>query len=58
MKMTPKSCSCTQCRRGKSIRAQKILMKKQERSFRHMTKAALRKGSEDVMVAPYGNYTD
>lgn len=58
MKMTPKSCSCTACRRGKSSNAQKVYMKKAERSFRHKNKIALKKGSEEIQIAPYIGYTD
>lgn len=58
MKMTPKSCSCPACRRGKGTKTQKFYMKKTERSFRHETKVALKKGKEDVSIAPHGDYTD
>ncbi len=58
MKQTPKSCSCFACRRGKSSKTQKFYMKKNERSFRHHTKIMLKKGAEDISVAPHGDYTD
>jgi hypothetical protein len=58
MKGTAKSCSCYACKRGKSSQTQKVLMKKTERGFRHQQKIALKKGSEDVGIAPYGGYTD
>lgn len=58
MKMTPKSCSCYACKRGKASDAQKFCMKKTERSFRHQQKIALKQGKEEVSVAPHGGYTD
>lgn len=58
MKQTPKSCGCFSCRRGKSSKAGKKMMKSEERSFRHHTKVALNKGREDIAAAPHGSYTD
>ncbi len=58
MKQTPKSCSCSACRRGKGTKTQKFFMKKEERGFRHQTKVDLKKGKEDIAVATYGSYTD
>lgn len=58
MKMTPKSCSCTACKRGKASKSQKLYMKKHERAFRHSNKIALNKGNEDFIIAPHSNYTD
>jgi hypothetical protein len=58
MKGTPKSCSCYACKRGKSSSTQKFLMKKTERGFRHSQKIALKKGQENMSVAPHGGYTD
>ena len=57
-KQTPKSCSCSACRRGKSSKTQKEYMKKEERAFRHKNKVALKKGQEDLAIAPHGDYTD
>ena len=58
MKQTPKSCSCSACRRGKSSKTQKFYMKVNERGFRHQAKVALNQGKEDIGIAPYGDYTD
>lgn len=58
MKTTPKSCSCSSCRRGKGTKAGNFYMKTVERSFRHQTKAALKKGQEEIAVAPHSGYTD
>lgn len=58
MKQTPKSCSCDSCRRGKGSKTQKFYMKKEERSFRHESKIALKNGKEIFAAAPHGNYTD
>lgn len=58
MKKTPKSCSCAACRRGKGTKTGKFFMKSAERGFRHNSKVALKKGSEDVGVAPYSGYMD
>jgi len=33
-------------------------MKHDERAFRHEQKIALKKGAEDIAVAPVGNYYD
>lgn len=57
-KQTPKSCSCNACRRGKSSTGQKVMMKSNERAFRHNVKIALKQGKEDISTAPYGSYTD
>ena len=60
MKATPKSCSCSACRRGKSGGA-KDIMKYDERKFRHAQKIALAKQDPDEVViglAPKGNYYD
>lgn len=58
MKMTPKSCGCRSCRRGKSTKSGKEVLKNAERAYRHNTKIALHKGHEDVGLVPYGGYTD
>lgn len=58
MKMTPKSCGCNACRRGKSSKGGKSVLKTAERVYRHSSKIALAKGKEDITVAPYGSYTD
>jgi len=57
-KQTPKSCSCGQCTRGKHTKSGHELMKHDERAFRHEQKIALKKGAEDIAVAPVGNYYD
>lgn len=56
--MTPKSCGCNSCRRGKGTKSGKEVLKKAERAYRHGTKIDLLKGREDVGAAPYGSYTD
>lgn len=58
MKQTPKSCSCSQCKRGKHSKGGHEMMKHDERKFRHAQKVALNKGAEDISVAPKGNYYD
>lgn len=58
MKMTPKSCGCNSCRRGKSSKSGKAILKKAERGYRHGSKIALSKGSEDISSVPYSGYTD
>lgn len=58
MKMTPKSCSCNACRRGKSNKSGKSILKSAERVYRHSSKIALAKGKEDITIAPYSGYTD
>lgn len=57
-KMTPKSCSCGQCKRGKHSKAGKQMMKYDERAFRHNQKIALNKSDGDYTAAPVGNYYD
>lgn len=57
-KQTPKSCSCSACRRGKSSKSQKAYMKKEERAFRHKNKISLKQGKEDIPIALRGDYTD
>lgn len=58
MKMTPKSCGCTACRRGKGTKGGKAVLKSAERAYRHNAKIQLTKGREDVGIVPYGSYTD
>ena len=58
-KQKPKSCSCSQCTRGKHTKGGHTLMKADERSFRHEAKIELKKGNyEIVTVVPIGNYYD
>ena len=54
MKSTPKSCSCTQCRRGKASKVGKQLMRWHERAFRRRAKAALARvdGDDNITPAP------
>lgn len=58
MKATPKSCSCEYCIRGKHTKTGNAMMKHDERSFRHAAKIALKKGEENISVAPKGKYYD
>jgi len=48
-KATPKSCSCTQCRRANAKALG--LVTKQERAFRHSQNQALRKGVLEAFPA-------
>jgi positive regulator of sigma E activity len=57
IKMKPKSCSCSQCKRGKHGGA-KDIMRYDERKARHAAKIALAKGEEVVIGIPVGNYYD
>lgn len=66
-KTSPKSCSCTQCRRGKGSEPGKHRMKLDERAFRHAANAQTRlfpclKGDLDdydtPSPAPKGNFYD
>lgn len=57
-KATPKSCSCTQCKRGKASSRGKALMKLDERAYRHASKINLMKGREVIEPAPIGGYYD
>jgi len=57
-KATPKSCSCRACRRGKSSKSGKQMMKADERAFRHSQNAALKCGKGGYSPAPIGNYFD
>ena len=54
-KSTAKSCSCSQCKHGKSGN---IMLTLDERAYRHNAKIQLKKGAEDVLIAPKGNYYD
>lgn len=59
MKQSPKSCSCSQCTRGKHTPAGHRLMKADEKSLRQKTRIALAKGEyENITPAPIGNYYD
>jgi hypothetical protein len=57
-KSTPKSCSCTQCTRGKHTKSGRQLMRLDERAFRHSQKQKIKKSSGDYEIAPIGNYYD
>ena len=58
MKMTPKSCSCRSCKRGKHGGA-KDAVKYDERAYRHNAKIALKKGyGSTILPGPVGNYYD
>lgn len=54
-KQTPKSCSCSACRRGK---AGNDMVKLKERAFRHAQKISLSKSRGDYHSAPIGGYFD
>ena len=57
-KMTPKSCSCSQCKRGKHSKAGKQMMKLKERAFRHAQKISLALNNGNYVAAPSGGYFD
>lgn len=62
-KHTPKSCSCTQCTRGRHTKSGHDLLKADERAYRHAAKIALAKLGEDLDAeifnsGPIGNYYD
>jgi hypothetical protein len=57
-KASPKSCSCTQCRRGKATEGGHHTRTHEERAFRRETKQALKQGREDIPPSPHGTYTD
>lgn len=59
MKQTPKSCSCSQCKRGKHTSVGHKLRNADEKSLRQKTRIMLAKGEyEDITPAPIGNYYD
>ena len=69
MKVSPKSCSCQQCMRGKHTKAGHYMMKCDERANRHAVKCELDKlrGKEynlcwidelNIPTVPIGNYYD
>ena len=53
MKAAPKSCNCKQCRASK---VRKFIRSIEERHFRREAKAALKRGAEVFIPAPYGDY--
>ena len=58
-KGTPKSCSCTMCRRGQATRCGNSLKKEDERAYRHDAKIKLRLEEDPILlVGPKGNYYD
>jgi hypothetical protein len=59
-KHTPKSCSCSQCTRGKHSAKGHVHMKADERAYRHAAKIALAQLEDDVILqsAPIGNFYD
>lgn len=57
IKQTPKSCSCSACRRGKHGGGRDI-MRYDERAYRHQAKIDLNKGIPVYQAAPIGNYYD
>ena len=56
--MTPKSCSCGACKRGKHSKHGKQMVKYDERAFRHNQKIALARSDGNYSAAPVGNYYD
>lgn len=58
MKLTPKSCSCNACKRGKRSKAAKFMMRCMDRALR--TRWRTQRLLEDPVVspAPAGNYFD
>lgn len=62
-KQTPKSCSCTQCMRGKHSECGRTMIKYDQRAYRHQAKIQLANLGEDlddqiIQSAPIGNYYD
>lgn len=53
-KETPKSCSCHGCKASKGCKGVQIIMKKEERAFRHARKIALNKHGDSYFIAPRG----
>jgi hypothetical protein len=58
MKMSPKSCSCRQCKRGKGSKVAKVLMQTMERSIRTAWRNQRLQEDPVVTPAPVGNYFD
>jgi len=58
MKQTPKSCSCEQCRRGKSSKGGKYMINRMERSIRTIWRNQRLQLDPVVSPAPTGNYFD
>lgn len=69
MKLSPKSCSCQQCTRGKHSPGGQIMLKADERSLRHSQKIKLDAAVKysynidsledlNIDVVPIGNYYD
>ncbi len=58
MKMKPKSCSCSACKRGKHGGG-KDMVKFDERAYRHNAKIELKTKEDPVILpCPVGNYYD
>lgn len=58
-KQTPKSCNCTQCRRGKHTKSGHFMMKCDERALRRKVKQMLQTEQFDnIPTVPIGNYYD
>lgn len=61
-KLSPKSCSCRTCRRGKSTDGNKFMMRRDQRAYRHAANLLLRlwrnDGDDTPMAAPVGGYYD
>jgi hypothetical protein len=56
-KHKPKSCGCAACRQPGNSRKQ-FTRRAENKAWRTATKAALRKGAEDVNPVLTGTYTD
>lgn len=59
-KGTPKSCSCSQCKRGKHTAGGRYMRRYDNRAYRHDSKVILNKLLEDAVLdtGPIGNYYD
>ena len=58
MKLSPKSCSCQSCKRGKGSKAGKFLMRCMDRTLRMRWRAQRLQDDPVVSPAPVGNYFD
>lgn len=58
MKLAPKSCSCSQCKRGKASKAGKWLMNRMDRALRTAWRVQRLQPDPIVLPAPVGNYFD
>lgn len=58
MKLSPKSCSCEQCKRGKASKFGKYMMNRMDRAIRTAWRNQRLKEDPVVLPAPIGNRFD